>query len=154
MPKVQVCLANTSCGAKAVPGLREEAMIKSKKAANLALEYPSYIIREYNLMRFRAACALNREVNYQRMHSAYCGLFLCADCGAPARHYDHRDYFEPFQITPVCHTCNVRRGPARKTLNRLVSGERQAVGRGKNIKPLGAKYRKSAAHRKRQKGKG
>ncbi len=36
----------------------------------------------------------------------------CADCGRPAECYDHRDYRYPYQITPVCRSCNIRRGPA------------------------------------------
>lgn len=37
---------------------------------------------------------------------------VCVDCGAPAKHYDHRDYSKPLDVEPVCHACNVRRGPA------------------------------------------
>lgn len=36
----------------------------------------------------------------------------CADCGRPARDYDHRDYTRPLDVTPVCRGCNQRRGPA------------------------------------------
>ncbi len=35
----------------------------------------------------------------------------CADCGAPAECYDHRNYFEPLKVEPVCKGCNSRRGP-------------------------------------------
>lgn len=35
----------------------------------------------------------------------------CVDCGAPARHYDHRDYTQPLAVDPTCHSCNLRRGP-------------------------------------------
>lgn len=37
---------------------------------------------------------------------------VCVDCGAPARHYDHRDYNKPLEVGPVCPSCNARRGPA------------------------------------------
>lgn len=37
----------------------------------------------------------------------------CADCGAPAIGYDHRDYRHGDQVEPVCRKCNWRRGPAR-----------------------------------------
>lgn len=37
---------------------------------------------------------------------------VCVDCGAPARHYDHRDYNEPLAVEPVCASCNRRRPPA------------------------------------------
>jgi hypothetical protein len=36
----------------------------------------------------------------------------CADCGKPATEYDHRDYNKPLDVDPVCHRCNIRRGPA------------------------------------------
>lgn len=37
---------------------------------------------------------------------------VCVDCGAPARHYDHRDYNKPADVEPVCVPCNSRRGHA------------------------------------------
>jgi hypothetical protein len=36
----------------------------------------------------------------------------CADCGGPARDYDHRDYNKPLEVDPVCRSCNKLRGPA------------------------------------------
>lgn len=36
---------------------------------------------------------------------------ICADCGAPAWCYDHRDYNRPLDVEPVCRTDNLRRGP-------------------------------------------
>lgn len=38
---------------------------------------------------------------------------ICLDCGAPAQVYDHRDYNKPLDVEPVCHACNVKRGPAK-----------------------------------------
>jgi len=38
--------------------------------------------------------------------------FPCADCGATARLYDHRDYDKPLSVDPVCRACNYKRGPA------------------------------------------
>ena len=38
----------------------------------------------------------------------------CADCGAPADFYDHRDYSKPLKVEPVCHGCNNRRGPGKR----------------------------------------
>ncbi len=35
---------------------------------------------------------------------------LCADCGAQAKLYDHRDYYKPLDVEPVCTACNNRRG--------------------------------------------
>lgn len=39
----------------------------------------------------------------------------CADCGAQATEYDHRDYSQPLAVDPVCRRCNVVRGPATPT---------------------------------------
>jgi transcriptional regulator with XRE-family HTH domain len=36
----------------------------------------------------------------------------CQDCGASAQVYDHRDYNRPLDVDPVCHACNINRGPA------------------------------------------
>ena len=36
----------------------------------------------------------------------------CVDCARPAREYDHRDYFKPLEVQPVCSRCNLKRGPA------------------------------------------
>lgn len=36
----------------------------------------------------------------------------CLDCGATAQGYDHRDYNKPLDVEPVCHACNIKRGPA------------------------------------------
>jgi hypothetical protein len=40
------------------------------------------------------------------------GATRCADCGATAQVYDHRDYLRPLDVAPVCRRCNVFRGPA------------------------------------------
>lgn len=34
----------------------------------------------------------------------------CVDCGNPASQYDHRDYFRPKDVVPVCRSCNAYRG--------------------------------------------
>lgn len=36
----------------------------------------------------------------------------CIDCGSMATEYDHRNYTRPIEVDPVCHGCNMRRGPA------------------------------------------
>jgi hypothetical protein len=38
---------------------------------------------------------------------------VCVDCGKQARDYDHRDYSKPLEVEPVCHPCNLKRGPAK-----------------------------------------
>jgi hypothetical protein len=41
----------------------------------------------------------------------------CVDCGAPAKHYDHRDYNKPLSVEAVCQKCNVKRGPGIPNLS-------------------------------------
>lgn len=40
------------------------------------------------------------------------GTVDCVDCGAAAKHYDHRDYSKPLEVEPVCARCNRLRGSA------------------------------------------
>jgi hypothetical protein len=35
----------------------------------------------------------------------------CMDCGEPATCYDHRNYYHPLAVDPVCKRCNNKRGP-------------------------------------------
>lgn len=42
------------------------------------------------------------------------GAIKCVDCGKPATLYDHRDYTQALNVSPVCKGCNVKRGPAEK----------------------------------------
>jgi len=46
---------------------------------------------------------------------------LCVDCGGMAKFYDHRKYSEPLTVAPVCHSCNVKRGPAEDSPDALRS---------------------------------
>lgn len=41
------------------------------------------------------------------------GNYACVDCGDRALEYDHRDYGRPFDVDPVCRSCNKRRGTAK-----------------------------------------
>lgn len=61
-----------------------------------------------------ARAIVNREVRAGRL--APPTAFACADCGKPAKHYDHRDYGKPLQVVAVCHSCNLRRGQARPNM--------------------------------------
>ena len=36
----------------------------------------------------------------------------CVDCGEPAEMYDHRNYYKPLEVEPVCRSCNSQRGQA------------------------------------------
>ena len=41
------------------------------------------------------------------------GKVKCVDCGNRATDYDHRDYAKPLEVEPVCHRCNMKRGPGK-----------------------------------------
>lgn len=36
----------------------------------------------------------------------------CSDCGGKATMYDHRNYYKPLEVSPVCRSCNSKRGAA------------------------------------------
>lgn len=36
----------------------------------------------------------------------------CNFCGESAIGYEHRDYSQPFDVTPICRSCNWKLGPA------------------------------------------
>ena len=38
------------------------------------------------------------------------GQVQCADCAKEATEYDHRNYYKPLQVSPVCRSCNLKRG--------------------------------------------
>lgn len=90
--------------------------------------------------RFRTACAERkknrtskyfRPINCERWFQQRChslvqtaiqrgllpnlkeGKHACVDCGGVAHEYDHRDYGRPFDVDPVCRSCNKRRGTAK-----------------------------------------
>ena len=39
------------------------------------------------------------------------GSIDCTDCDAKAIEYDHRNYFKPLDVEPVCRSCNLMQGP-------------------------------------------
>ena len=41
------------------------------------------------------------------------GTIKCMDCGEPAMVYEHRDYFKPLDVDPVCKKCNRLRGEGK-----------------------------------------
>lgn len=57
-----------------------------------------------------AQAQVHKEIKAGRMKPAT--AYACVDCGAPAKHYEHRDYTQPLWVDPVCQRCNRLRGPA------------------------------------------
>lgn len=60
-------------------------------------------------IRNKGYAVTHRRINSGEIPPAH--TLNCVDCGEKAKFYDHRSYF-PEVIEPVCHGCNVRRGPA------------------------------------------
>ena len=62
-------------------------------------------------LRSRAHAAVAQAINDGRLQSP--SVFTCTDCGRrTATSYDHRSYLRPLDVSPVCRSCNSRRGPA------------------------------------------
>ena len=55
------------------------------------------------------------------------GSVPCADCGAPATEYDHRDYAKPLEVDAVCHRCNTLRGKADNWVSKLNPSSKTVV---------------------------
>ena len=62
------------------------------------------------IMRNRAGRLLSEALARGKIPQAR--RFRCVDCGKAATEYDHRDYGKPLDVQPVCHSCNMYRGPA------------------------------------------
>lgn len=59
------------------------------------------------------------------------GTIACADCGGVATEYEHRDYARPYDVDPICRSCNLRRGsaavPQPKQFARIAGDEKKAA---------------------------
>jgi hypothetical protein len=67
----------------------------------------------YRKAAFRAQQKVCRAVKSGEMPSLKKEVIMCADCKTDrAVCYDHRDYAFPLDVSPVCHSCNLKRGPA------------------------------------------
>jgi len=58
------------------------------------------------------------------------GSVKCEDCDWPAKVYDHRDYFKPLDVSPVCYSCNQQRGTAKNREN--IKEAKKYLGRRRN----------------------
>jgi transcriptional regulator with XRE-family HTH domain len=90
------------------------------KIANLLRVDPLWLAEGVNSTN---AQIINLETNSHKAHQwvkqairdGYLpkpSTLTCQDCGQPAQVYDHRDYNRPLDVEPVCHACNIKRGPA------------------------------------------
>jgi hypothetical protein len=71
--------------------------------------------KPFNAEKFwqrRAHGAVQLAIRRGILPSLKAGEYACADCGAIALEYDHRDYGRPLDVQPVCRSCNHNRGTA------------------------------------------
>jgi hypothetical protein len=61
-------------------------------------------------MRMDALSWVAKAIKLGRLLPPY--TFRCTDCDGWASVYDHRDYYQPLKVEPVCQSCNMLRGPA------------------------------------------
>lgn len=74
------------------------------------LEYNPYVRQSVLNGREAAMAAVAKAIRSGGL--AHPSELECADCGATATEYDHRDYNQPLNVDPVCRRCNLNRGPA------------------------------------------
>lgn len=68
--------------------------------------------RAHDAIRCDATRQVNQAVRRGQLPNLKAVEVACADCGARAVCYDHRDYAKPLGVVAVCHGCNLRRGPS------------------------------------------
>jgi len=60
----------------------------------------------------RAQQITNRAIKAGELPNLKAQEIMCVDCkDTRAKVYDHRDYAKPLEVAPVCHRCNIKRGP-------------------------------------------
>lgn len=81
--------------------------------------FPCFVSQQ--IIRGRAHAAVLKAIQRGELAPAF--TRPCVDCGSGAQCYDHRDYTKPLDVSPVCRSCNYRRGSAIQ----LRPGARMAV---------------------------
>lgn len=65
---------------------------------------------EAKIIRGKATCKVVNAIVYGKLKPIR--KCRCVDCGKRAQIYEHRSYFRPLDVVPVCRRCNHKRGPA------------------------------------------
>ncbi|MBN8492375.1 MAG: hypothetical protein J0M00_13225 [Burkholderiales bacterium] len=101
--------------AKEVMERRRTAGIKASATKRLRYPHKYYTPGQRPDFRFQSFChgAVHLAVKRGVLPDLSQGEYACADCGAPALEYDHRDYARPLDVDPVCKSCNRLRGAAK-----------------------------------------
>ena len=71
---------------------------------------------EYRRLGQKAGSLVKNEIKYGRT-PALDGTIKCVDCGEIATCYDHRNYYKPLDVEPVCYSCNQQRGTGKNREN-------------------------------------
>jgi hypothetical protein len=93
--------------------------MKSSARVNLAANSPflrmtAFERRIYRKAAFRSHRMVSCAVKTGKLANLKKTVIECTDCRMRrAIEYDHRDYFKPLDVEPVCRLCNVKRGPAK-----------------------------------------
>ena len=66
----------------------------------------------YTKAKGRSGSAVARAVRSGKLIDLKKCNVKCSDCKSRATQYDHRDYSKPLEVSPVCASCNISRGPA------------------------------------------
>jgi hypothetical protein len=73
---------------------------------------------QLEFVKRRAYAVVYREVRNGRLPKLATESIACVDCGLRSDSYDHRNYDNPALVEPVCNHCNIKRGPAFRTVMR------------------------------------
>ena len=94
------------------PEIRFTHVRNGSEKPPIAAEHPATVMfrEEFFLKAHKAHSYVTKAIRDGYLPRP--NTLLCLDCGSPAQVYDHRDYNKPLDVEPVCHACNVKRGPA------------------------------------------
>lgn len=88
---------------------------KGQRAVETRRRSQSGYFRPFDAERWwqqRCHAAVHSAVKKGLLPNLKSGEYACTDCGGVAHEYDHRDYGRPFDVEPVCRSCNKQRGTA------------------------------------------
>lgn len=108
MPEMQVGLLERR---------KEEGIVSASTDRELQQRYAE--IGRFVYQRYRRAACRTARIAVKSGRVKAASEHKCADCDKRAEVYDHRNYDLPSLIVPVCHGCNMRRGMALLSLQRI-----------------------------------
>lgn len=94
---------------------KERQRAAARRGVETRRQNQSGYFRPFNAERWwqsRAHSLVQQAIKKGLLPRLKDGGYTCVDCGAEAMEYDHRDYGRPFDVDPVCRSCNKQRGTA------------------------------------------